>query len=797
MLLAPSDLYEKLEFNKILSILEDYCYGEPGKDRVKKISFQTTKFILERVLNEVDEFRIALDQNHMVPTGYYPDLKEEERMLSIEGFVLSESQLLNIATLLRQVNRLFQFFKQSKRELYPFLFDIIKPFDFADDLLAAVDKAIDEEGNIKPDASRELARIRSLQVSKRKELERVFRNIINQFKNKGWLKDTEESFRNGRRVLTVASEHKRKMRGIIHDESATGKTAYVEPESVIPINNDLFDLYNEEKREIYRILRDLSDRIRPYLKLLVAYREVLSRMDVIQAKAQLGRSFNGRRPKLVEGPFLGIKKAFHPLLLLKNNKEGKVTVPFDLSLLNENRILVLSGPNAGGKSICLKSVGLLQLMVQAGMLVPVNEDSEFGIFEQLFIDIGDQQSLEDELSTYSSRLHNMKVFLEKANDKTLILIDEFGSGTDPKIGGAIAEAMLKDLNAVKIFGVITTHYSNLKVYAFRQKGIVNGSMTFDKDNLAPTYQLQIGKPGSSYAFEIAQKSGLGKKIINYARKKTGANEKAMDELLVSLQKEKQELSEKLQEAVEKQKNLDRLIKAYEKMSKDLEVNRKRLKLEKKQHSLQDTARTNKELEKLIREIREEKNEQKAKALLAETKEKRKQLTVEVGTLNEDIYHKPRKKSKSDDREIVVGDYVRLLSGGDIAMVESIRKNNAVIVVNNLRMTVKVRDIRHADAPIHSPTKGKIQTDTVHSVASFVNKLDLRGMRRDEALKTLESFIDEALIANGSEVRIIHGKGDGILREAVKTKLREYNEITLIRHEEPEKGGDGVTVAELG
>ncbi len=797
MLLAPNDVYEKLEFDKIKEWLDRQCLGETGRQRIENLVLHTQKFMIDRLLNEAAEFKTTLEENHHFPLSNYESLDEEIRMLNVAGFVMSEQQLKRLADNIRVIYRIFQFFKRDKRESYPSLYDIVRNIQFNEDLLHAIDRVVDEEGKIRSDASPELMRIRKLQIAKRKELDRVFRVVINEYKSKGFLKDSVESFRNGRRVLSAPAEHKRKIRGIIHDESATGKTAFIEPEAVIQINNDIFDLENEEKREIYRILRDLTETIRPYLPLIQEYHSIIARYDVIRAKALLANELDACKPKLKSEPFIGIKDGYHPLLFLKNKKEGKKTIPFTLHLLNQNRILVLSGPNAGGKSIALKSLGLMQLMLQSGLLVPVSPESEMGVFEKLFIDIGDQQSLEDELSTYSSRLRNMKIFLDQCDEKTLILIDEFGSGTDPKIGGSIAEAILKELNRKKIFGLVTTHYSNLKIFAYKNKGIVNGSMTFDMDNLSPTYELAVGKPGSSYAFEIAEKSGLDKKIIHYAKHKTGKNEKAIDELLVDLQREKQELSERLAKMEAQQQSFDKLVKNYERMNNELEYRRRKLKLDIKEQNLQAKAHTNRELEKLVRDIRQEQNLEKAKALLKENKTEREEMSKEIHELQESVYYTQDKKQKND-APIEVGEFVKLRTGGgDVAKVESIHKNNAVILVGQLRMTVKVRDLQRADTPITAPRKGKVNTDTVTTTSNFVNKLDLRGMRRDEAIRTVELFVDEALIANGNELRIIHGKGDGVLRRAVRQKLREYSAVQAVRHEEPKHGGDGVTIVELG
>ena len=500
-------------------------------------------------------------------------------------------------------------------------------------------------------------------------------------------------------------------------------------------------------------------------------------------------------PKLVDKPTLSIRQGYHPLLYLKNKQLNKVTVPFTLELLHDNRILMLSGPNAGGKSITMKSVGLLQLMVQSGMLPPVDDQSEMGVFDNIFADIGDQQSIEDDLSTYSSRLENMRVFLEKADKRTLVLIDEFGSGTDPKIGGAIAESILERLNSRKISGVITTHYSNLKIFAFKTQGIVNGSMHFDKDSLSPTYELKVGRPGSSYAFEIAEKSGLPEDVLSYARRRTGKSTQAVDQLLVDLQREKQEVEEQLEQMKQREKHLDKLIRNYEQLHLDLEVRRKRMKLESKELALQQTAKDNREFEQLIREIREEKNLEKAKELAAQVKEDRRELASEVTALREDIYYTPPQK-KEKERGIQVGDHVRMRTGGATGTVESIEKNKAVVLMGQMRMTIKVRDLQPANAPLEVQSTRSVQTDTVAQNATFESKIDIRGMRMEEALQVIEDFVDQALISNTTNLKVIHGKGNGTLRQVVRQKLKEYNVKMDVRHPEPEQGGDGVTLVEI-
>lgn len=794
MQFIPNDVYQKLEFDKVLELLERQCLGELGIERIRNLEIHHQAFVIQTLLDEVFEYKLAIEEKHRFPIRAYQSIAEDLKVLAIQGYVLSIESLQSINNILLQTRDIYKFFKKHKTA-YKTLFKIIKDTPFNEELIKSIVRVIDEEGNIRPDASPELMKIRKNMISNRREMDKTFRDVINLYVSKGWLKDTIESYRNGRRVLAVPAEHKRKVRGIIHDESATGKTSFIEPEAMIPVNNKMFNLEQEEQREIYKILRDLSDEIRPYTRTLAIYETFIARFDVIQSKATLAMQMDAERPVLKDIPFIGWKKARHPLLLLKNKSEGKKTIPFNLVFHKNNRILVLSGPNAGGKSIAMKSVGLLQLMVQAGLLVPADKESEIGVFENVFADIGDQQSLEDDLSTYSSRLKNAKAFVEKANDKTLALIDEFGSGTDPKIGGAIAEAVLKELHDRQIFGVITTHYSNLKIFAYKTKGIVNGSMQFDKDTLSPTYHMKVGRPGSSFAFEIAQKTGLPKRILKYAKFKTGKNEKAVDELLVDLQREKQELEDQMLSMKKREQQLEKLIASYENMSSSFEFKRKKLKLDIKENEMQQAAKTNKELERLIREIREEKNLEKAKALAKKVRVERKEKVEEAQELREEIYYKPTEKKAVKEGEIKAGDFVKLRTGGTTGTVESINKKDAVVQMGLMRMTVKLRDLQHAAKPLELVTEKRVQTNTISKSSKFEPKIDVRGMRRDEVLTTVQAFMDEAIVSSANLLQIIHGKGDGILRKAVRKKVREYD-VMNIYFEPPERGGDGVTIVEL-
>ena len=795
MLLLPADTPEKLEFDKVLALLERQCHGDLGRLRARRLAPSTKVGEINRWLDEVSEFRQGTEERAMVEIKAYDDVSEELKALRVEGYALVESGLAKLNVLLLQAKQLFVFFQSVPRQArFPALYGVVSAVDYLPELSAAIEAVIDAEGNIRSDASEELSRIRRVLGSKQREVEKAFRSVIEKYRRAGYLSDTVESFRNGRRVLAVPAEHKRQIRGIIHDESATGKTAYLEPDEVIGINNDIFDLQQEERREIFRILRELSATLRPFVDQMAAYRDLIAYLDVVQAKSRLANQMKAERPEVDHRPVISIREGRHPLLYLKNRPYGKPTVPFDLVLKGKNRILMLSGPNAGGKSISMKSVGLLQFMLQAGLLVPVGKESVMGVFQQIFTDIGDQQSIEDDLSTYSSRLKNARDFTRAANDRTLILIDEFGSGTDPMLGGAIAEAVLESLNRAGVYGVVTTHYSNLKIYAYKTPGIVNGGMNFDKDNLNPTYELKVGRPGSSYAFEIAQKSGLPEEVLAHARKRAGKNERAVDQLLVDLQREKQEVEEQLARMEQKQKTLDALTRTYEELHRDIEVRRKRLKLEAKEQSLAETAKYNKEMETLIRTLREEKKLDEAKEQARTLREEREKISEQVTDLRENIYYQP-KQGKQGRRQFAEGDYVKLRTAGAAGTIESIDKKRAIVIVGDLRLTANLRDLEHTESPMNLRRERSVSSD-VQGVASFSNKLDVRGMRFEEVLNTTQAFVDQALMANASQLRIVHGKGSGALKRAVRQKLNEYNHAFQLSTPPREQGGEGVTIVDL-
>ncbi len=788
----PIDLYHKLEFDRILHTLAGYCMGSIGIEYIEQLAPSTEKAVIEQQLTETWEMQRSFVERNPFPNRSYQTILEDVKLLRIPDFVLNEEALQRIQIVMQNMYAINQFFR-LKKDAYPALFQIVRAINFDDALYLALRKIIDEEGNVRPDASPELSKIRRAIISKRKELDTRFRSVIANYNSKGFLAETSETIRNGRRVLAVLAEYKRSVKGIWHDESTSGRTTYIEPEEVIEINNDISNLEAEERREIWRILRDLCRLMQPYSDLIADYQHAIGKYDFIQAKAQLGLRLNSTMPTIIDSPTIQLRNAIHPVLFMKNQAEKKKTVPFTLTFQDPNRILILSGPNAGGKSIAMKAVGLIQLMVQSGLTVPAADGTEIGIFHQIFADIGDSQSLDDDLSTYSSRLQLGKFMLDNANERTLVLIDEFGSGTDPKIGGSIAESALKRLNEIGVSGVITTHYSNLKLFAYKTKGLLNGCMLFDMNALTPTYEMKVGRPGSSFAFEMAIKNGWQENWLDYARKRTGENETAVDQLLVDLQREKQELTEKLDSVSDREKKLDRLIKQYENTFRDLETMRKRAKLVEKEQELQQTTKQNKEIEKLIREIQEERNIEKAKALAAQIKEERAKQHTVLTELNETLYYKDEKKLLKET-DIRKGDYVRMRNGGAMGIVEDTKKAEAVVQMGMMRMTVKVRDLEKVDAPLKQD-KGRVSAN-LETMVRFSNQLDVRGMRREEVILEVQNFIDEALLSGDDTLRIVHGKGDGVLRTAVKQKLREYRSISRIYHPEENAGGDGVTMVDF-
>lgn len=792
MLLYPKDLKEKLEFTRVIEYIREECLSEMAGHYFEELEIQSSLEVIEQLINETDEYKKSLERGEHLPISHFESISDDVALLRKEGYVLDIESIRRIYVVVSIGLDLTKYFQEPEKTRFnPLISRIVSAILIDKALITEIDRVLDEEGEVRPDASPELLRISKHIKSKERELDKIFNSELESFKSKGFLVENAESIRNGRRVLTVAAEHKRKVPGIIHDESATGKTFYIEPEKVVALNQEVYNLYAERRHEIYKILRALCSFIRPYADPLLVVQHTLIKLDTVRAKARFAYRINARKPYLQQKPVFGFKEAYNPVLLLKNEASGILVIPFDLELHGNNRILVLSGPNAGGKSVAMKSVGLLQLMIQSGMLVSADENSKFGIFEKIFVDIGDQQSLEDDLSTYSSHLRNMKVTTGEADRNTLVLIDEFGSGTDPRIGGAIAEAILNDLNHKKAFGVITTHYSNLKFFAFKAQGIVNGSMEFDKQHLIPTFRMSVGKPGSSFAYEIAAKTGLDDRIIKYAQHRTGKNEKAIDDMLISLMAEKKEYEDKLASLLEKQDRLDRLITSYEQLSADIEIKKKKMKLEAREKEAISTLQHQKEVQKLIKEIKQSKDEEKALQAAIALKKKQEDEARELEALKMEVF---AREITSGGPKLEVGSHARLRNGTSIGEIISIDKNMAELQVGFMKMKVPIIELVGVKEPIEMKKKSVVTN--LATAERHETKIDIREYTKSDALSMLQSFLDRALINNAHELRIIHGIGTGVMRKEVRKMLQQYKDVKEIWHPDPEQGGEGVTLVRL-
>ncbi len=789
MFLYPKDIKEKLEYTKVIEQVSKECLSAMSKKYFENIEVLTDFEAISRLLNETEEYKKALIRGEGLPIHHFENISEDVNLLRKEGYVLETESIRNIYGIVHMGLELVRHFDDiEKRKLSPLISEVVSCIVIDNKLTQEIDRVLDDEGEVRPNASEELAKISKTIRSKERELDKVFNDVLESYRQQGFLADTSESIKNGRRVLTVSAESKRRVPGIIHDESNTGKLLYVEPEAVININLNLYNLHAERRHEIYKILRQLCAFLRPYADTLLVIQDILIRLDIIRAKAKFAYRVNAIKPILTDKPIFGLKTAYNTVLALKNEPTGEAVVPFDLELYGPNRILVLSGPNAGGKSVALKTVGLLQLLIQSGLLITADENSQLGIFKKIFVDIGDQQSLEDDLSTYSSHLTNMHVVSQNVDSDSMVLIDEFGSGTDPKIGGAIAEAILVDINYKKAFGVITTHYSNLKFYAFKAKGIVNGSMEFDKANLTPTFRMHVGKPGSSFAYEIAQKIGLHPRIIKYAQNKTGKNEKAIDEMLTTLMAEKKEFEDKLASLLEKEDRLERLIKTYETMNADLDIKKKKLKLQAKEQATSKIVEQNQEVEKLIKEIRRNQNAAKAQKLAEQLKIEKEEKINSLKELKQEVFEKEVVKNAVP---LVVGAHAKMRNGTNYGIIKKIDKNMAEIEMGFITLKVPIIDLVSIHEPIKTQIGPSVKTQLIGTERPDT-QLDIREYTKMDALRMVQDFMDKALLNNTYELKIIHGVGTGVMKREVRKILKDYKDVKDIWHPEPEQGGEGVT-----
>ncbi len=823
-MIYPENFEYKIGFDRIRKLLSEKCLSPMGLDKVESIRFVSNFELLNHELSLTSEFQQILTFEDFFPSEHYYRISDTLEKIGIEGTFPEVQEVFDMKRTLETVKTILNFFKSKDAVKYPVLSDMcgsVKSYPY---VLDSIDRIIDKKGIVKDNASAKLKEIRAEIASKSILASKRLNSILRQAQTDGIVDaDSSASIRNGRGVIPVSTYDKRKIRGLIHDQSASGKTVFIEPEEIVEINNDLVELEYEEKREIVRILTAFADNIRPYIDDLLESNVFLGEIDFIRSKAILGNHLNSIKPVLVKEPMISWKMAMHPLLTLAFERvSGRKVVPLDIFLNGNDRILLISGPNAGGKSVCLKTVGLIQYMLQCGLTVPVAEGSETGIFENVLIDIGDEQSIDNDLSTYSSHLINMKYFLKNGNEKTLILIDEFGTGTEPMLGGSIAEAILGELNRKHVFGVLTTHYTNLKHFASLTDGIVNGAMAFDNHLMQPLFQLMIGKPGSSFAFEIARKIGLPEEILAEASGKAGVKNIDYDRHLKDIARDKRYWETKRQSIRQQEKRLEELMAEYEKELSGAKAVRKEIISKAKDEAQTLLQQTNKTIENTIREIKESQAEKER------TKEVRQKLDEFKGRVVSEskpvitgseekmaaLSSRAKKMKSVQDQErdkpvkpvseqpLRPGDSVRMkdtLAAGEVI---EIKDKLIQVETGNLRFFVPADKIERisrselkkslrANQPVYENDMGIVQRNL-----SFKPEIDIRGVRGEEAINQVRDLIDNAIIVQHRNLRILHGKGNGILRQLVREYLATVNIVKSFRDEHIEFGGSGITVVEM-
>jgi DNA mismatch repair protein MutS2 len=778
-MIYPQNIEQKIDFHVIRDCLKGFCSSPLGKERVDEMSWVNHYDSAKNRLAHLREMmRVLADSTLSFPQGDIYDLREALSRIRIEGLFMDESELFSLRKMLDYVGQLERFFILLDKEKYPLLASLPLT-SFPNHLIAEIDRIIDRYGKMKDSASPELARIRKDIAQSQGSVSRALNAILRQAQAEGLLdKDATPTMREGRLVLPVPPAYKRKIGGIVHDESATGKTVFIEPQQVVEANNRIRELEGEERRERMRILLEMTESIRPEIPQILASEQFLADVDFLRAKALFAADIEAIVPEVHNKPMLDWREARHPILLLNFRKQGREVVPLSIRL-TDNRILVISGPNAGGKSVCLKTVALLQYMLQCGLAVPLSEASEMGFFEKLLLDIGDEQSIEDDLSTYSSHLRNMKHFVRYANGRTLLLIDEFGTGTEPLIGGAIAEAVLTQLNEQKAYGVITTHYTNLKHLAERSKGIINGAMLYDRGQLKPLFQLSIGQAGSSFAVEIARQIGLPEQIILRATDIVGEEHIDYDKQLQDIARDKRYWENKRQNIRQKEKHLEEKIAHYEEQMAGIKAKKRAIIEEANQQAADLLKKSNATIERTIREIKEAKAEKKAT----------QQARQKVENLKSKVEEKSAKVAKPSSTNSTTKKQGSVLR--DLSDLKILTKNPAKL-------------IQETNTPKPRMVASSVADELRRRKLSFSRELDIRGLRVDEALEVLIAYMDDALMVNAEMVTILHGTGTGALKQVVRDYLAERQKTMRKLHSgdmhfhdgDPDRGGAGITVVEL-
>ena len=842
-MIYPSNFENKIQFSEIRSLLKGYCLCQLGKDKVDEMAFSGDVAVINTMLRQTREFRRLQEESDDFPLQFFFDMRESVKRIRLEGTHLEENEIFDLRRSLETIAAIVRFLDRGSDEGvydYPTLHELTEGVLTFPEILRRIDQILDKYGKVKDSASPALADIRMQLHKAEGSVSRTLYNILRAAQSEGLVdKDVTPTVRDGRLVVPIAPGLKRKIKGIVHDESSTGKTVFVEPTEVVEANNRIRELEAEERREVVRILVDFTKLVRPYVNEIIYAYLLLAEIDFIRARAEFAALVGGIEPEVQAAPVIDWISSRHPLLWLALKKQDKPVVPLDITLTRDRHILIISGPNAGGKSVCLKTVGLLQYMLQCGLSVPMSERSTVGVFKNLMIDIGDEQSIENDLSTYSSHLLNMKNMMRQANDGTLLLIDEFGTGTEPQIGGAMAEAVLNQFVKKQAWGVITTHYQNLKHYADSHDGIANGAMLYDRHEMRPLFQLAIGQPGSSFAIEIARKTGIPEEVIKEASEMVGSDYIQSDKYLQDIVRDKRYWENKRQNVHQREKELERTVARYEKEIADLEQSRKDILRKAKEQAEELLKESNKKIENAIREIREsqaEKEETKrireelnefkagvseidAKAnddLIAkkirqiqERKERHKKHKDEKAERERQAAAKLReaasKAAKKEGRNLEVGDSVKIKGLSTVGKIESMDGKNATVIFGGMRTKMPTSRLEYVDmaeakkedvAPVFNVSRETRETIDNRKL-NFHQDLDVRGMRGDEALNAVMYFIDDACLVGMSRVRILHGKGNGILRQLIRQYLATVPSVTSFRDEHVQFGGAGITVVDIG
>ena len=788
----PTNFEQKIGFVSIRQMVSGHCISQMGLEKVDEMAFSTDKALILKSLEQTDEFIRLLQTGVPFPVRDFHDLREAFHQIQIEGTCFSVEDLFALKPSLNVLEAILRFGHSEGAASFPQLMSLIDNIFIERSIFTEVNRLVDDKGEIPDSASTELLEIRQSIRRKQGGIEKRIRQIMGDAKTAGWVDQKSEiTIRDGRLVIPVKASDKRAIRGFIHDESATGQTVYIEPAEIFDTSNEIKELEYAERREIHRILMAFTRLLRPYLSELRKAWNMLGELDFIRAKALLAYEIGGIKPEIKDTPYINWIQARHPLLEQKLKKQSKQVVPLDLQLNENERILVISGPNAGGKSVCLKTTGLLQYMLQCGLMPPMRIDSQCGLFDSLFIDIGDEQSILDDLSTYSSHLINMKALLENADGKTLFLIDEFGTGTEPQLGGAIAEAILLELNKKQAFGMVTTHYANLKLLADNHEGIINGAMLFDTRFMQPMYIMLTGKPGSSFAFEIAKKIGFPKQILDDAANITGDQHLKFEKQLQQLEVDKKAIRKKEQDLRIADQLLTEVVEKYKKLLAELEGKKKQYLRDAAAEAQELIAKANSQIERTIKEIKE------AQAEKTKTKEIRQNLEK----TKEEIAQKAKEMAeakKKEETEVVlkVGDTVCIEEMQVVGEILAISDTDATILFDSIRLRTspdKLRKVSRAEArKTQRRWQSGIAEDLSEKAEHFDLTLDVRGKRADEALDIVDKYLDEAKLLSIKEVSILHGKGNGILRKLIREKLSHIHEVERFCDASLETGGTGIT-----